>query len=236
MPNDKPFTWSMGADVAAEQVSFAFDFVLGRGPADDADRNRARHIANRYPKPRLELLRYLTSQPDFLVRNRDVFALFVDQAMRRAIFAQKRPPKVNLFCVGAARAGTTWLSGLLAKSPHVYSPSIKETNFFSHFSSSATPKGFGHETYEMYYFGWTNQPILTDFSPTYLRYRHALDGVLDYNPDAKIIICLRDPVERALSAYFYTMPQRGRGELCLSSNKAFENSNSISIHRSRGTP
>lgn len=207
MPNIKPYTWANGAEITADQITFAFDLILGRRPVDETDQNRARYIANRYNLPRLELLRYLMSQPDFLANNRDFLALSIDHALRRAVFANKRPPKVNLFCVGAARAGTTWLANLIAKSPHVYSPPIKETNFFSHFSSRVTPNGVSDDVYEMYYFGWQNQPVLTDFSPNYLRYRHAMEGISKYNPDARIIICLRDPVERALSAYFYTLSQ-----------------------------
>jgi hypothetical protein len=63
----------------------------------------------------------------------------------RAIFAQKRPPKVRLFCVGAARAGTTWLFSLIAKSRHDYLP--PDTNFFPHFSSKATPNGASSDIY-----------------------------------------------------------------------------------------
>ena len=207
MSNTKSYVWATNAEITADQISFAFDFILGRRPTDETDQNRAKYIANRYDAPRLELLRYLTSQADYLVNNRDCLALSIDQALRRVVFANKRPPKVNLFCVGAARAGTTWLSNLVAKSPHVYSPPIKETNFFSHFSSRATPNGVSDDVYEMYYFGWQSQHVLTDFSPNYLRYRHAMEGISKYNPDARIIICLRDPVERALSAYFYTISQ-----------------------------
>ena len=204
MPDAKPYAWATDSEIAADQIAFAFDFILGRAPLDETEKNTARYIANRYPTPRLELLRFLTSQADFLKENREFLSLLIDFALRRAVFGDIRPPKVNLFCVGAARAGTTWLSKLIALSPHIYSPPVKETNFFSHFSSRATPNGVSDDVYDMYYFGWRDQSVLTDFSPNYLRYRHAMEGISQYNKNSKIIICLRDPVERALSAYFYT--------------------------------
>ena len=74
------------------------------------------------------------------------------------------------------------------------------------------PRGVPIEMYDLYYAGWEDQPILADFTPIYLMYKHALDGIQAYNPDAKMIVCVRDPVERAMSAFFYTKAFHGKDD------------------------
>jgi len=197
------YTWSAADSVTKEQVAFAIEFLLGRQPLDERELNIAAHIARRFPAPRLELFRNITSLPTFGTGNRDFHVILFDQMLRRRVFGAKRPPKVNLFCVGAARCGTTTLSAMVGQHDKIYTSPIKETNFFSHMSDGVSPNGVGTDIYEMFYFGWDGQPIVTDFSPNHLRYRHAVDGIYEYNPDARIIICLRNPIDRAISSFFY---------------------------------
>jgi hypothetical protein len=196
-------TWPSAARLTKDNIAFVMEFLLGRSPADERELNIAAHIAFRFPAPRLELFRNVTSLPTFVSGNRDFHAVLFDQMLRRRVFDGVRPPKVSVFCVGAPRCGTTTLSAIAAQHREVYPCPIKETNFFSHMSNLAAPNGVSLDMYEMFYFGWDSQPILTDFSPNYLRYRHAIDGIHEYNPDAKIIVCLRNPVDRAISNFFY---------------------------------
>lgn len=199
------YRWPSPDRVTNDNIGFLFDFLLGRVAADQHELNSATHIGSRFPNPRIELFRNITSQPSFTAKNRDFHAILFDQMLRRRVFAGHRPPKVNVFCVGAPRCGTTTLSALIGRHPQVYSSPIKETNFFSHMSDRVSPNGVSIDMYEMFYFGWRDEPILTDFSPNYLRNSRAIDGLYDYNSDAKIIVCLRNPVDRTLSNFFYSL-------------------------------
>jgi hypothetical protein len=192
--------------ITKDELSFAFELITGAPPANDAELSSAAHIANTFPNSRLELFRYITQRADYWEKSRDISAILFDQVIRSRVFADFKIPKVNLFCVGAPRCGTTTLSTMLGQNRHVYSSPIKETNFFSHMWNGAAPGGVPLEMYDLFYTGWRGEKILTDFSPVYLMHRHAMRGVAAYNPNAKIIICLRDPVERAISAFFYTRP------------------------------
>ena len=39
--------------------------------------------------------------------------------------------KLNFFCIGAAKCGTTTLHDILIQHPNIYLPKVKETKFFS---------------------------------------------------------------------------------------------------------
>lgn len=135
--------------------------------------------------------------------------------------------KVNLFLVGAAKCGTTAFAELLAQSPAVYSPPIKEPGFFGsdinpdHFSAEykkvvALPTDYflknnledRHQAfirdfsqYEKLFEKQKDEKYLLDASTVYLLSRLSADEISQYNPEAKIIILLRNPVDRAFSHY-----------------------------------
>jgi len=204
MPTKVPNELSFARSITKPEISFAYEFLTGSAPDTDVELNSAAHISNTFNNSRLELFRRVTGTSAFNDKSRDLVPILIDQVFRRKVFGGVAVPKVNAFCVGAPRCGTTTLSVLLAQNREVYSSPIKETNFFSHLWNGAAQNGIPIESYELFYYGWNGEPVLTDFSPLNLRYKHAMDGIHSYNPKAKIIVCLRDPVERAISAFFYT--------------------------------
>lgn len=107
---------------------------------------------------------------------------------------------VNTFIIGAQKAGTTSLYDWLGQHPDVYAPQeIKDYHFFS--NDSIFEKGISH--FEKFYLKNTEE-VKIHGGVNYL-YNHnvAAKRIYEYNPDAKIIICLRNPVKRAVSAYKY---------------------------------
>ena len=106
-------------------------------------------ISNSSVYPRLEVFRYLMNVPEFSANNLDFYALFADQMMRIKVFAGRKSPRVDMFCVGAPRSGTTTLSILLGGNKSVFNSAIKEPNYFSHLSLECSPNGVGIEFYEM---------------------------------------------------------------------------------------
>ncbi len=120
--------------------------------------------------------------------------------------------KVDFFCVGVAKAGTTTLHDLLSLQDKISLPKRKETNFFS-FGILGKPTFSGPLDHSS-----VNQPTITSFEeyvndfdvepgsligevcPSYTL-NGAADNIYEHNPEAKIIILLREPVGRAYSNY-----------------------------------
>jgi len=108
--------------------------------------------------------------------------------------------KVSLFTVGAQKAGTSALHNYLTKHNAVQGGSQKELNFFNH--SEKYKKG--EEWYRAQFkpaFFYQQKPIYIDSTPQYLNETEIAKKIHDYNPHAKIVILLREPVSRAFSAW-----------------------------------
>ncbi|WP_432411020.1 sulfotransferase family protein [Rasiella sp. SM2506] len=132
--------------------------------------------------------------------------------------------KVNLFVLGAMRAGTTSFMEFIGKHPAIYTSPIKEPHFFTeslpkeifealptnhlkHYFKKEFPKPIHRahvtaiEEYQKLFKNATNQKYLAEGSVSYLHAPHVASELQHYNPEAKIIIVTRDPLERAVSHY-----------------------------------
>ena len=137
--------------------------------------------------------------------------------------------RVNLFIVGAAKAGTSSVSKFLSKHNDVYMSPVKEPNYFSrdikfeniptYFKNSRNfnkinfdKEGKIISRHQLYInslsdyhslFGDFNleYKYYCDASVSYLYSNLAAKEIFNYNPNSKIIIVLRDPIERAFSHY-----------------------------------
>ena len=186
-----------------ELARHLFHIFYGRDPEDELSLLRAESVGQQAAKPRDALLRHFLLTDEFQSVNRDFYAFFLDQILRRRVFAGFRVPKVNLFFVGTSRAGTTTLARCLEKHSNICVSPVKETNFFSNFSKSVSESGVPEDFYELYFPNWNKQKIIADFTPNYLSSISATTAIHQYNSSSKIIVSLRDPVERAISDYFY---------------------------------
>jgi len=111
----------------------------------------------------------------------------------------------DFLIIGAARSGTTSLYEYLIKHPSVYSATGKEVYFFdkkynkgfnwyrSFFPSKLTK--FSVETLERKKF------ITGEATPRYLHHPHTPKRVFDLIPQVKLIVLLRNPIDRAYSHY-----------------------------------
>ena len=121
--------------------------------------------------------------------------------------------KVNLFIVGAAKSATTSIYYYLSNHPEVFFPKLKEPRFFSSKYYSFPHKGNKDieftdrfiirtlQDYENLYIGHKGEKIIGDASVDYLYIYQTAKDIHEYNPQSKIIIILRDPVQRAFSQY-----------------------------------
>lgn len=111
-----------------------------------------------------------------------------------------RRMKPSLVIIGAQKAGTTTLFDILAQHPQVRAPQRKEISFFSKDHEYA--KGIDH-----YWAEFPRYPralgrfITLDASPMYLYHEQAPERIAKHLPDALCLAILRDPVDRAYSAW-----------------------------------
>lgn len=103
----------------------------------------------------------------------------------------------NFFVVGAQKAGTTSLYVHLKRHPQVFLPSHKELRYFQ-------PEHRDSVTLDLYrtlYAGAKGYKAIGEVSPYYLVDPLVPARIREVAPGARIIIVLRDPVERAYSHY-----------------------------------
>lgn len=106
----------------------------------------------------------------------------------------------NLFIVGAAKSGTSSLWQYLGQNTKVYMPEdelYKEPAFFSHRAEHR-----GMDWYlNLFAAAGKEHTFVGEASTAYLTDPSSAKRIHDFNPEAKIIIMLRNPADRAYSLY-----------------------------------
>jgi hypothetical protein len=123
--------------------------------------------------------------------------------------------KIDFFLVGSARGGTTTLFEELNTNDGIFLPLVKEPNYFSNVESTKNEdyepveKGVAYhnkiikseQEYVGLYKSASEIQLKGDCSPSYLWDKDTAQQLFKHNPEAKIIISLRNPVTRAFSHY-----------------------------------
>jgi hypothetical protein len=99
--------------------------------------------------------------------------------------------------VGAQRSGTTWWYDLVASHPGVHEGVAKELHFFHRYSQ----RTFTTADADLYarYFPRPEGTQAGEWSPGYLAHFWAPPSLRLAAPDARVLVLLRDPVERYVS-------------------------------------
>jgi hypothetical protein len=116
----------------------------------------------------------------------------------------------DFLVIGAPKAGTTALHAALAGHPQLYMSSIKEPKFFLTEGPPPTKGGPGdaltyrehiwrREEYEALFGPAPAGTLRGESTPLYLYDRAAMGRIRRTLPDARLIVVVRDPVERAHS-------------------------------------
>lgn len=136
--------------------------------------------------------------------------------------------KPNFFVVGAAKAGTSSLGDYLSRHPAIYISPIKEPHFFSadirmpdfrpdyrervsfdvktYLGNHPLPeRHIAHIDNQSQYLELfrevKNEVAIGELSTGYLYSSRAAENLFKFNPDARVVMVLRQPVERAYSHY-----------------------------------
>ncbi|CAN2040443.1 Sulfotransferase family protein [Candidatus Magnetomoraceae bacterium gMMP-15] len=147
----------------------------------------------------------------------------------------------NFLIIGVAKSGTTSLYHYLKEHPQIFMSPVKEARFFAfekdlfekEKDDEELPKvkdRFKFTTIEQYsklFQKVSNEKAIGEASPVYLFSSTAPELIHSYIPNVKVIAILRDPVERAYSAY--QMRFRKAYETCDDFMKAFQKIRKIPI-------
>lgn len=119
----------------------------------------------------------------------------------------------DFLIVGAQKAGTTSLYNCLKQHPAILPARKKEIHYFSQFYRKGLPWYLEH------FPSREENQLSGEASPFYLFHPQSARRIAETYPAIRIIIMLRDPVERAISHYHQ---QYRRGHEKLSMQEAFE--------------
>lgn len=110
----------------------------------------------------------------------------------------------NFIIVGAQRSGSTFLYEMLARAPQICmaSPVRPEPKYFL-----GKPETLSVADYHQRFFAdrTAQQHILGEKSTSYYESEAAATAIRRILPDARIVFILRDPVERAISNYYFSV-------------------------------
>lgn len=122
---------------------------------------------------------------------------------------------VDFFVIGVARGGTTSLYNYLQQHPDIFLPKVKECNFFSNVESLDKEVYLDPEegkeyhmkiiqttdVYNQLFSKAKNGQLKGEVSPSYMWDKGSAKRIYDHNKKAKLIVSLRNPVDRAYSHY-----------------------------------
>ena len=100
----------------------------------------------------------------------------------------------SVICPGVQKCGTTFLYFSLINHPNIAASKGKELNYYL----DTSYEGLVHYSS---YFIHDSDKILIDFSPKYMMVPESAELIYNTNRNAKFIITLRDPVDRAYSHF-----------------------------------
>ena len=115
----------------------------------------------------------------------------------------------NFLIIGAHKAGTASLYHYLKSHPDIFMPKIKEARFFAFNPQNPkhqekARKAFpitSIEGYSALFDQAKNESAVGEASPNYLTSEYAAKNIFRYIPDAKLIVSLRNPIDRAYSLF-----------------------------------
>ena len=107
--------------------------------------------------------------------------------------------KPDLFIVGAPKCGTSALSTYLRQHPQVFMARWKELHYFG--SDVRYPQRPSLEEFHSHFAEARDELRVGEASTSYLFSRRAAQEIRDYNPAARIVIMLRNPVDMMYSLH-----------------------------------
>jgi hypothetical protein len=101
----------------------------------------------------------------------------------------------NFIYIGTSKAGSTWLFDVLSRHPDVYITPAKGLYFFDHHYDKGWPWYLEH------FSDADTECVVGEISHSYLYSELACERIARMDPNVTLMVCLREPVDRAFSMY-----------------------------------
>lgn len=115
--------------------------------------------------------------------------------------------QLDFLGIGTIKSGTSLLADLMVQHPDIQWASRKEVNYFNAFQAdgSANPYHLQPLAFYQQFFPDTVPPEMRqgEYSPVYMTDTVAMNKIQSLFPDIRLIVTLRNPVERAYSHFLY---------------------------------
>ncbi len=103
----------------------------------------------------------------------------------------------NFLYIGASKAGSSWLYECLREHPQVFVPAAKDLHFFHiHYDK-------GMDWYRNFFKPNAEQIAIGELSHDYFLFPDVAQKIYECNPKMKLIVSLREPVDKTISGYQY---------------------------------
>jgi Sulfotransferase domain len=110
---------------------------------------------------------------------------------------RRKVERLDFIVAGAQKSGTTALHYFLAKHPNITMGDQQEIHFFDDDATFAA--AIDYEQLHKHYPLVTPSTMAGDCTPSYIYFKPAAERIWKYNPKIKLLVLLRNPVERAFA-------------------------------------
>ena len=110
---------------------------------------------------------------------------------------RRKIERLDFILAGAQKSGTTALHYFLSKHPDITMGDQQEMHFFD--NDAAFVSHVDYEQLHKHYPLLAPSTIAGDCTPSYMYYEPAAERIWKYNPKIKLLIILRNPVDRAFA-------------------------------------
>ena len=107
----------------------------------------------------------------------------------------------NFFIVGAPKCGTTALSSYLSKHPDIFLTKVKELYYFCFDFNPSSARAHTLDEYLTYFQGAGKKRAIGEATPLYLYSDCAIKNAYAFNPDARFIAMVRNPLDMVPSMH-----------------------------------
>jgi hypothetical protein len=116
--------------------------------------------------------------------------------------------RVDFLGIGVAKSGSTWLADKLRLHPQIFVPDEKSIYYFNQYMGKGSKQINENnkrplQWYHSFFAEASPRQITGEISPEYLMHENCAKDIFDYNPNIKLLVTLRDPVQRAHSQYLF---------------------------------
>lgn len=112
---------------------------------------------------------------------------------------EKANKRIDFIGIGVQKAGTTALYHYLSKHPGISMSEPKELHYFSNPEINFQIEEQNNYIDYHKYFEWNREKLRGEITPRYCYSEIAIPHIYKYNPLIKLILILRNPIERAFS-------------------------------------